>query len=488
MGILQRFWRWFDDRTGAHDMVAPALEHPVPPETASKKTGWLYVFGGATLAAFMVQVVTGAILATKYIPSTAHAYDSLLFITNEVPFGRLLRGMHFFGASAMVILIGLHTVRVFLMGAFKFPREMNWLSGVVLLVLTLLMAYTGQLLRWDQNGVWSVVVAAQFAGRVPLVGGELARFILAGETVGGTTLSRFFAFHVFIMPLLIFGFVGVHLYLVLHHGISELPRKGDPVDPRTYRERYKSLLERRGRPYWPDAAFQEVAVGIALIVVIVALAFVFGPRGPDAPPDPVVLEADPRPDWYFAWYYALLYYKPQAIEDLVMVYAPALFILLLAALPFLAPRGERSPFRRPWAVAAVGAAVLTITVLTVAGMRAHWVPAVETEPLPAEVVGATAGPVYEGSRLFYDKGCQYCHVVAGRGGTFGPDLTEVARRLPAKEITMRIVAGIGYMPAYRDELTPQELEAIVAFLQALPEIDASAAGPAGATGDRGVRR
>ncbi len=140
------------------------------------------------------------------------------------------------------------------------------------------------------------------------------------------------------------------------------------------------------------------------------------------------------------------------------------------------------------AVAAVGAAVLTITVLTVAGLRAHWVPAVETEPLPAEVVGATAGPVYEGSRLFYDKGCQYCHVVAGRGGTFGPDLTDVAQRLPAKEITMRIVAGIGYMPAYRDELTPQELEAIVAFLQALPEIDAGAAGPAGATGDRGVRR
>ena len=189
---LQQLWAVVDDRTGLSALIGPILRHPVPPDAK-----WAYVFGSATLTALLVQVVTGMVLATIYVSSANEAYQSLQFITNDALFGRLVRGMHFYGASAMVLLVGIHAAQTFLHGSYKFPREVNWLSGVGLLGLTLAMGFTGQLLRWDQNAIWSVVVGAEQAARAPFVGTAMARFLLAGETIGGATLSRFFAFHVF---------------------------------------------------------------------------------------------------------------------------------------------------------------------------------------------------------------------------------------------------------------------------------------------------
>ncbi len=159
--------------------------------------------------------------------------------------------MHAFGASAMVVLIGIHTIRVYLMAAYKYPRQMDWLIGAGLLLFTLLMAFTGQLLRWDQTGFWTAVVAAEPAGRTPFIGNRLGHFILAGDTVSGATLSRFFAVHVFLIPALIFPFIAMHLYLVVRNGISEPPKAGQPVEPTTYRKWYYALLQREGVPFWP---------------------------------------------------------------------------------------------------------------------------------------------------------------------------------------------------------------------------------------------
>jgi len=326
--LLKRFIDAFEDRTGLIAFFDALAKHPVPPDT-----GWWYVFGSATAVAFLIQVVTGMALATAYISSTGEAYDALTFITTRALFGNLLRGMHYFGASAMVLLVGIHMGQVFLMGCYKYPREFNWLTGAVLLFLTIGMGFTGQLLRWDQNAVWSVVVAAEQSARVPVIGPAVAHFVLAGKTLGGATLSRFFAFHVFFIPAIIFAFVAVHLYLVFHDGISEPPKAGEVVDPDTYHARYEALLERHGVPFWPDAAWRD-AVACALVVfAIVALAMFIGPPLLDAPPDPSLLAKDPAPDWYLLWYYAALALIPHGLTNPFIFLAPAFGFLILIVVP-----------------------------------------------------------------------------------------------------------------------------------------------------------
>ncbi len=365
----------------------------------------------------------------------------------------------------MVVLIGIHIIRVFLTGAYKFPREMNWLSGVGLLVFTLAMAFTGQLLRWDQNAVWSVVVGAEQAGRTPLIGDWLARLLLAGQTIGAATLSRFFSLHVFIFPALIFGTVGFHLYLVIRNGISEPPELGRVVDPKTYRAWYEDLLHREGEPFWPDAAWRDAVFSLVIIGAVVTLAVIFGPPALDKPPDPTIIQAQPRPDWYLLWYFAVLAILPHGTEAYVIILAPLTIGLAFILLPFVANRGERSPLRRPWAIGTVLVSLTLIATLTVLAVREPWSPRFDAQPLAQQTIGVSTGPVYQGALLFNAKGCEYCHMIAGQGGIRGPNLTYVGDRLSADELTWRIQNGGYNMPAYGGNMTTEELSKLVAFLQ-----------------------
>ena len=486
MRTLRRLWNWFVDRSALDTVWELFRGHRVVPDAASNKSGWLYVFGIATLVAFLIQVVTGVALATKYIPSPDFAWDSLVYITDEVWLGGFLRGVHFYGASAMVLLALIHMARVFLTASYKYPRELNWITGVVLLVLIMVMAFTGQLLRWNQDGLWSVMVASQYAGYAPFIGEPLKEFVLGGSDVGGVTLSRFYAFHILWVPLMIAAVVGLHLYLVFQQGISELPREGEPVDPATYRERHRALIEREGRSYLPDAAWQEAVTGAAVVGAVIALALVFGPVPPGEPPDPTIVPQLSRPDWFLVWYYALISVKPRGTEEQFMVYLPLAALILLILLPLFFNAGERSLRRRPWAVAIVGVTVIFFGTLTWLGYRAPWVPDFDTRPLDAATLdaatrgatfdagarGTTLGvdaAVLEGARIFYLKGCQYCHAVLGEGGRYGPELTDVAARLPPEEITVRILNGIGNMPAYRDGITQEEVTMLLVFLRSLSE-------------------
>jgi len=479
MNFLASIWRWFDDRTGTSEAIRPLLRHPVPPGAK-----WWYVFGSATLVAFLVQIATGVALSGMYVASAGDAYASLQYITQQAVLGSLIRGMHFWGASAMVLFVGIHFMRTYLTAAYKYPREMSWITGVALLGLTLAMGFTGQLLRWDQNAVWSVIVGAEQAGRTPVVGDWLARFLIGGDVVGGATLSRFFAMHVFIFPALIFATLGLHLFMVVRNGISEPPRAGRPVDPRTYRSWYRSMLKREGVPFWPDAAWRDLAFGLVVVAGIVVLAYVVGPPHLGSPPNPTNIDAQPRPDWYLLWYFAVLALLPHGSEDYVIILGPLLVGVILLLLPLLFNKGERAPLRRPWALGVVLMTALMIGTLWRAGEKADWSPRFNTKPLPRTVIGATEGPVARGGALFNDKACIYCHRVAVYGGRRGPDLTTVADRLTPDQMRIRILNGGYNMPAFAGILTKEEVADLMAFLETRhrsPDSEASGADSLGAS-------
>jgi menaquinol-cytochrome c reductase cytochrome b subunit len=209
---------WLDERTGTSPFLRAFLFRKVP-----KGTNWFYTLGSATMFAFVSQAVTGVFLAMYYDPSPTRAYESTQHITNEVFLGELVRGMHKWGATLMVILIFLHMARTFFFGAYKYPRELNWVIGVVLLVLTLLMGLTGYLLPFDQRSFWATVVAVNINASGPILGPYLADFLRGGAEFEAITLSRFYAMHMLLIPGLIAALIGAHLYLVAKLGTTAPP-------------------------------------------------------------------------------------------------------------------------------------------------------------------------------------------------------------------------------------------------------------------------
>jgi len=222
---------WVDERTSLTGPARWLMFRKVP-----KGTNWFYTLGSGTMFAFLNQAITGVFLAMYYDPSPTRAYESIRFVTNDVFLGELVRGMHKWGATVMVILIFLHMARTFFFGAYKYPRELNWVIGVALVILTFVMALTGYLLPFDQRSYWATIVANNITASGPLVGPYLADFLRAGPEFGATTLSRFYSIHMLLVPGLIGALIGAHLYLVAKLGTTAPPwQKVDDLSAREER-------------------------------------------------------------------------------------------------------------------------------------------------------------------------------------------------------------------------------------------------------------
>lgn len=222
--MFLRVGNWIDERLGWRGVWEAIFLRYIP------KVNWLYTLGSATLFVAINQMVTGILLTIYYVPSPDHAYDTVQFITYELPGGWFVRGMHHYGASAMVILSGLHMLRVILYGSYKYPREVTWFTGVFLLMIVMGFGFTGYLLPWDQRAYWATIVGTQIAGTVPGVGDWILRAIRGGPGLSEVTLVRFFGVHIWILPAMLLLLIGIHMYLVIRNGISATPQRDEDYE------------------------------------------------------------------------------------------------------------------------------------------------------------------------------------------------------------------------------------------------------------------
>jgi ubiquinol-cytochrome c reductase cytochrome b subunit len=442
------------------------MNHPIPRDTAS----WAYVFGSAALTTFVLQVVTGSLLALVYVPSAGEAWNSLQTLNQQITLGWFIRALHGWGSNFMIAIVLVHMVQVFLFGAYKFPRELTWIVGVLLLLATLGMAFSGQVLRFDQDAYWGLGIGASIASRVPVAGPWVVDLLLGGPIIAGATLSRFFALHVFVIPGVLIAFVAVHVLLVLKLGVNEWPMPGRIVRRATYLQEYQEITHRDGVPFVPYAVWKDVVFSSAMLLAIGVCALVLGPFGPSGTPDPTIIQTAPRPDFFFLWLYASLSLLPPSAETPILLIGPAMAIAALLALPFVAGEGEKSWRRRPIAVLTVLLVAVTLGTLTRLGAEAPWSPSMNawsSVPIPARYLSGRTALERQGAVVFQNKQCHNCHALGGGGGKRGPALDAVAVSLTQDQLIRQVIQGGGNMPAYGRNLNPAETNALVAFLRTM---------------------
>jgi ubiquinol-cytochrome c reductase cytochrome b subunit len=464
--MLRRIALWIDERVHLSKLFASTAGHRVPANAES----WFYVFGSGTLLCFVIQIVTGICLAFVYVPAANEAYTSLEYLNYQQSLGWLLRAVHYWGSNFMVAIMLLHMAQVFLFGAFKYPREMTWISGCVLLLCTLGMAFTGQVLRFDQDAYWGLGIGAAMTGRVPLIGANLVHLMLGGPIIAGETLSRFFTLHVFVIPGAIIALVALHLRLVLTKGINEYPVPGKLVNTETYDAEYEALVKKEGVPFFPNAISKDLVFSGLVILGILTCALMFGPAGPSGAPNPTDIDTAPKPDFFFLWIYAVLALLPPYLETVLILTVPVLVIALLFSLPFISNTGEKSPRRRPVAVLSVILIALALGTLNYVGTYSPWSPhmsAWSAAVLPTEYIESRSPLELQGALVLHNKQCVNCHSVGNVGGLRGPSLDGVATRLTADQLARQVIQGGGNMPAFGKNLSPAEVAALVAFMQTL---------------------
>lgn len=382
---------FFETRAGLVSAWRRFADEPTP-----RRRAWLFTLGSAALLTLVVQLVTGIALAMYYAPTPDHAHASVRALQTSVPGGALVRGLHHWGSSAIVLLVALHLFRTFWFGAYKKPRELNWVVGVALLLLVLGFGFTGYLLPWDQKAYWATVVGTKAPSTLPVVGQMGERMLAGGPRIGAYTLTRFYALHVIVLPLVTLLLVVAHLVLLRRHGHA------GPASGRDPRE-----------PFFPYQLARDAAVGLVVVTTLFWLAL-HHPAPLERIADPADTTYVPRPEWYFLPLFQLLKYFQGPLEPVGTAILPGLAVLLLALLPWLDRAGERRARARIGVLISGSAVAVGVLALLYLGAKDR------PKPAPSALDAGSQPPpdprLLGGLASYERRGCASCHGPDGRGG------------------------------------------------------------------------
>ncbi|MDQ2909151.1 MAG: cytochrome b N-terminal domain-containing protein [Candidatus Eremiobacteraeota bacterium] len=478
---------WIEQRTGLVSQATEFLTEDVPGGAS-----YWYAFGSATLFAMILQIVTGIFLTFYYAPSTASAWESTNYIYHNVPLGWFVISLHFWGATAMIALLLMHMLQVLLWGAYKAPRELSWVVGVLLLIVTLVLGLTGYLLPWDMNAYFASAVAINIASSVPVVGTVTQQLLTDGPGIGTLTINRFFGLHVWLMPAFLVLLVGAHLTIFRHNGGA-----GPPVDAEPRR-----LPQGR---FWPNQMFMDAILSFAVFAIIVLLS-IYLPAGLDAKADPTK-QFIAYPAWYFLALYGLLRVAgltPPAATPYANLIAtaiiPGLVVLVLILLPFFDRNPSRQLSRRPWVLS-----ITAVFLICVIGLSLYSQLAVQKEQAAAALGGAPAvaasaanklggglstganspsGPSTTGGTTgskgaqIFTQNCATCHGANGQGqpGVFPPlagnklvtgdpsfDIHTLLGGLKGHAVEGKMYAA--QMPAWKGTLSNADIAAVITYIR-----------------------
>jgi ubiquinol-cytochrome c reductase cytochrome b subunit len=456
-----RIGAWIDERLGVYALGRAFLDRKIP-----GNIGWWHTLGSALLVLLLVQIATGIALTLSYVPSPEHAYDSILFI-DATPFGGLVRGIHHWAASLLVLLVGLHILRVFIWGAYRYPREMAWMGGALLFFVVLAFGFTGYLLPWDQKAYWATVVGTNVAGSAPFIGGAVVELLRGGQQLGAVALTRFYGIHIWVLPAALITLVAFHLFGVVRQGIAASPRRHSQTERqpgesrRDAYEREYAAEKATGKPFW-EALYKDAFAALAVVVIVVVAALVLG-APLEEPANPNATNYVPRPEWYFLDLFQLLWYFGGSLEPAIIFGLFTLGALVFFGVPFLDRGRPRHPRERHWAMGLAAIVVGAVLYLTVLGLT--------SSSTSVAVVAAREGMTVNqlrGLEVYNRQGCAACHSIDGIGGSNGPGLSRAGTRYELSDMRQQILDPDDptKMPAY-PRLSKENLDDLLEYLASL---------------------
>jgi ubiquinol-cytochrome c reductase cytochrome b subunit len=444
---------WLEGRTGLVSALRNFFFETIP-----GSSGWPQVFGGVALFLFVIQLVTGILLACNYAPTPGEAYDSVLFIVRKVTAGNMIRGLHHWGASFMIIIVFVHMVQVFIYGAYKKPREATWIAGSMLLLLVLAFGLTGYLLPWDNRAYWGTMVTARIIGSIPFAGGFLTRIIGAEDNIGVLTFSRFYTLHSVVLPAITVLLIALHVYLVRLHGVTPSVREVAPK-----------------QTFYPRQMFRDiVAIFCCFGMLFAATAFLEVPLERLA--DPTDTTYIPRPEWYFLFLFQLLKIFKGSLEPIGTVVLPTLAVVLLFAIPFLDRSRVDRLSRRTAAIAAAALVFCVWLGLTGAAVAGSPHPLAPRRLSPVVIEAAQLSPEQlAGFAYFQAAGCSSCHNLLAGGPKPGPTLASAELHHPKEWLIQHFNSEVrpGSGSKTESHLPLAQLNALSVFVASLrPDVAA----------------